>query len=189
MRRLREGLLVLGLLAWPALAGANAGVPAIALLWPLGWLLLVPITYLETLVAQQYFDLDRPTASRLVLRANIWSTLVGIPLAQGLSILLLESGVLPWRPLAPTASYLEQLLGAALVLFASSVYFAGQGPLALPLALAQVPAFFLSVAIEGFYLKRKLPAVDRARVAQWAWRANEVSYALLVGLLITVALW
>lgn len=71
MRRHREEVLVLVPLAWTALASANVGVPAIALLWPLGWLLLAPITYLETLVARQYFDLDRPTASRFVLRANI----------------------------------------------------------------------------------------------------------------------
>jgi len=182
-------LTLLALLALPDPAFADAGAPMIAIVWPLALLLLVPIVLIEALVARRFFKLEFRRTFRLVLRANACSTLAGIPLAQALSFLLLVSGLLPQSPLSPAASFGGQVLSAVLTLFTMSVINPGRGPLAFPLAFAQIPAFFLSVLIEYLYLRRKLPADDESRVKQWAWRANELSYGLLILLLVIAGLW
>ena len=183
-------LTLLALLALPDPAFADAGAPMIAIVWPLALLLLVPIVLIEALVARRFFKLEFRRTFRLVLRANACSTLAGIPLAQALSFLLLVSGLLPQSPLSPAASFGGQVLSAVLTLFTMSVIdYTGVGPLAFPLAFAQIPAFFLSVLIEYLYLRRKLPADDESRVKQWAWRANELSYGLLILLLVIAGLW
>lgn len=179
--RLAVGLL-LGVLVVPVPAYANAGAPILALVWPLAWLVLVPVTLIEALIARHYLALPFRRACSLVLRANVWSALVGVPLAQGMVFLLSlgmnEAGLFPWFSLDnPSPGQFARVAVGLLFTFWIDPRWAPAGPV---VTFAQFPAFFVSVLVEYQYMKYKFPAEMRPRVWQWSWRANEVSYGLLL---------
>ena len=63
--------------AWPA--RADVGIPMLAVMWPPAWLLLIIIVPVEAYFARRILALDWPGALALSARANLVSTLVGIP--------------------------------------------------------------------------------------------------------------
>ena len=86
-------LVVTCLLGLPSLSWADAGIPMLALVWPLAWLMFLPVVAVETWVATKALRLSLDRAMRLSLWANGVSTLAGIPLTWCL-LLLLEMALL-----------------------------------------------------------------------------------------------
>ena len=91
-RRALPRSLLLILVAGLALpAHADVGVPMLAVMWPPAWLLLLVIVPVEGYFARRILSLDWRAALGLSLRANLVSTLVGIPLTWFV-LLLVEFG-------------------------------------------------------------------------------------------------
>lgn len=188
----RRALLVATVvLATPALAEADAGVPMIVLVWPGFWLLLLPIVVLEGSVARRVFQMPWKGALKLSAEANLVSTLVGIPLtwlvlfivemlaAGGTWVGFQAAGV---SELPKWAEYMLMLLSAPWV--------GGEEPWIVPAAAIWLSVFFFltSVWIERRVVARRtsLPATQ---VRTWSWQANILSYIVIEVLMLGLLAW
>jgi hypothetical protein len=122
----------------PALA--DVGIPAGAVFWPASWLLLIPVVLIEAGIARRILGLRFSQCLKVSLKANLWSTLAGVPLACLLMLvvgLFLGSG--PHR--GGGSPWLADLfLGSAVWLGGLPDWAIFAGP-----ALICVPCYFLSV--------------------------------------------
>jgi hypothetical protein len=82
-------LLLLVALAASSPAWANAGIPMLALSWPIQWLAFIPVVAGEAAIAAKPLHLPYRATLKPVAIANLWSTLIGVPIAW-FSMLLLE---------------------------------------------------------------------------------------------------
>ena len=160
-------------------ASANAGVPMLFLMWPVSWLLFVPIIIVEGAVLRNVLDLTRRRSVLVSTAANAVSTLIGIPLTWlillGLEVFLTNAEAYgletpakrllaftiqaPW--LNPYESALHWLVPAA--------------------SLVLCVAFFLvSVFSERLVVRLLEPHADPIAVAHWSWRANLITYGVVV---------
>lgn len=164
---------------------ANVGVPVIFIHWPLMLCALVPVIILEALLIRRWLALSLRDAFVGVGKANVFSTLVGVPLAW-LAMLAMEFAVtVPFRLAAakwkweldgPVWQVLGFLLSVAWLVPAEG-YLHWMVPAAVALLL--VPCFYLSVVLEGRSCTRTWTTVDPARVRRGVFAANLASYALL----------
>ena len=180
-RTLRTGLTGLALLALAAPVSANVGVPMITYAWPAAWLLLVPVVLLEAVVARRTLHTTWRRALVVAAASNLVSTLVGIPLAWG-GVLLAGSLVREITPRAIHGWVMKPFHAAWLPALPDHL------PWLLPAAGATlcVPFFFASVLVE-LLVARRFAGFAPADVGRWAWRANLLSYALIVAGLVAVA--
>lgn len=173
---LRASLFAALVIGCPSIARADAGIPMLAIVWPSSWLALVPIVFVEAIVARRLAFLPLRTCLWLSLEANLWSTFLGIPLVW-LCLVILEiflGGTLSHFKLEPsqlgqvlTAPFFSAWLGP--VRTASPIYGAA--------AILCVPFGVASVFIETWGVRRYLPA----RLARrWAIRANLLTYGLAI---------
>lgn len=161
-----------------ALLLANAGLPMLAVYLPSLMLALLPVVFVEWLVAERLFAFDRPRAFRDVLLANLFSSLLGIPLLWFLGLALL----LIFGPLLPRAE------GGALGVVRDAFHFAqtmiwagGTGPgTRLAGAAMLVPAFFVSLYAEYWLLRRLWPDLPPERLRKFVRVAHLGSYAIIV---------
>lgn len=192
MRRLLVPVSIVGvLIATPAFA--DAGIPLIACIHPGLWLALPVVILLEGLVAAFVLRWKLGTATKVVVIGNLLSTLAGMPLKW----------LLVWG-LTPTASdFLSAILRARnplvtwengtllqkLAIGLINLPMDGWGPESSSLTrgwhywcVLLIPFFLLSVLVEWRVAVRLVAKENRTRAALWAWTANGLSYALLVGL-------
>lgn len=84
MRRIPQRslfILTLGIfLTLSSVAYANGGLPFTVLVYPTLWLLFIPIVLIEFLIHKHVLKLSAKRAFSLTLKANIFSTLWGIPI-------------------------------------------------------------------------------------------------------------
>jgi hypothetical protein len=158
---------------------ANVGVPMIALEWPFMFATLIPVIVVEALVLRKHLGLGTGTSFKLSSYANIVSTVIGVPLswlamlivslvttgggALGLSspLRVVATAVLQAAWLPPYEAHLLWLIPvAAMVLL--------------------IPAFLASVLVERLVLARLQSGIARVEISRACWRANEVSYLLLL---------
>jgi len=179
-------------------AYADMCVPMVALVWPASWWLLLFIVPIETLVGLRILQSSRITTVKMVVAANVASTLVGIPFLlvvfyfAGATILQTEGINTPlfgqdhWNHLTITQQ-------AILVVTQG-------GPLRMPwdswswtsLASAMVlciPSFFLSVWLEYLVGRAFFSKEQWGSVRRWAWIANAFSYAFVLLVLGSRLLW
>jgi hypothetical protein len=165
------GLLVL---FFPAEARANAGVPMLVLVWPASWIAFVPIVLIEAFVARHVLALSVKECLRLSVVANLWSTLLGIPLAW-LAMFVVEMGV---GALIVGAKIDVGAVGTAL-LAPFMVAWIGPEPVRWQMAAAAaalcIPFAAASIWVEAWSARRRVSA-ERART--WARRANLTTYGL-----------
>lgn len=175
-------------------AFADTGVPMLALMWPVFWLVLLPVIGIEYVVLRR--RLTGFTSKRLLLAAsvsNIVSTFIGIPLTWGCLVGIQFLGMSV--PLMQLDQYwlriLNVTLGAAwLAPYESHLYW--MMPTASIVLL--VPFFFASYWIEAAVTVNILKDKDnKPAIKKAVWTGNIYSYTLLfliaLGYLVYCLLW
>ena len=160
---------------------ANAGLPMLFLAFPFALYLLIPVIGLETWLARNVPHIGAKRRFMDVLAANVFSTLVGWPLAW-LVLVLLQIFVIPGgasgygvqTPLGAIASVTLQ--AAWLVPYEEDFYWM------IPSAatVLMLPAFLVTIPSERLVLRYYWPQVPLNDRRRFVWTANLVSYALLV---------
>lgn len=161
----------------PALA--NSGIPTIAVIWPISWYLLILIIPIEAQIAVKILKVDFVVALCLSARANIASTLLGIPIAWAI---LAATEMLLWQRLPHTGIsntfWLQHAFtdGAWLIpLWNAPKWYA---PVAL--CLLNIPFCLMSVYVEQWSINKQHEHEYTTEMAlKWAWEANLLSYTLI----------
>ncbi|HEY5548391.1 MAG TPA: hypothetical protein VIL17_02205 [Coriobacteriia bacterium] len=164
----------------PALAYANAGLPMLAIAWPLSWAALIPIVVIEAVVGRRMAALTWGRALLATAAANIVSTFVGIPLTWG--ALLAVQFVVPNG--GGAALSIDTFLGKV---FAVTV----QAPWLLPWEADlhwMVPAALLFMlpffGVVSVYTERPIlrwiAKCDKDVARAWSWRANLTTYGIMI---------
>ena len=160
---------------------ADIGVPMIFVQWPLMFCALVFVIAIEAEVARRRLALPARRAFAGAAKANVLSTLVGVPLAWLFMLAVAFTTALPlavagdkWHwPADPPLEYILAVLGMA--------WTADSGrAVALAATLLLVPTFFMSVFLERRWYRRSWPDLDVAAVDRCAWLANLFSYSFLL---------
>lgn len=180
-----EYVLGLSLLACPVLALANAGLPMLAVVWPLSIPALIPVVAVESYVLGRLSGMGIRPLLGGVFRANLLSTVVGLPLGWGALVALefllaqgtVSSGVSSSYPPREFAEVLRIMLMAPWL-----------GPISqgaewyVPVATMTllVPFCIVSYWVEARYLMGYSPLGGMAGGRRVVWRANLLSYAMLL---------
>ena len=179
----------------PRAAYANVGLPMVALMYPGMLFALVPIIALEATIFEKHLHLGYRQVRRNVAMANVASTVVGFPLSW---LLLFAVELVTWFvfPGHETLNRIVPDFDAApwwikiLFLMSQAAWIGPSGKrdvwiIPATAIIGLVPAFFMSVGVEGFILKRLFKG-NRVQIASLTWKANAVSYCFLAGL---IAIW
>ena len=133
---------------------------------------------------------------RETLGASLWSLAFGVPLIFVLmifymiiSILLVSLAYPETTQTFSMETYFHKFIGlSVLVLYVKSHLFKGFVGLML-LILHLIPAFYVSVSIEQWAMKKRMPDQDPANVAAAIRRANIASYGVIMaGLFVLLAI-
>jgi hypothetical protein len=159
----------------------------LALMWPPAWLLLVLIIPVEGYFARRILSLDWRNALRLSIRANLSSTLVGIPLTWAVLVLVeIGTGIALEILKIENANVPRAVRGTiGLILFSPWLGPGDWGPWVVPAAAAYlcVPFYFASVLVENRVALRFLGALNASSVRKWSWSANGFSYSMIFAFL------
>lgn len=166
---------------------ADVGIPMMFIQWPLMIGALIPVIIVEALLIRRWVQLSYRDAFIGVTKANLFSTLVGLPLAF-LVIFVLQMVVLisvasaaeqrHWNldslQASPFIRIVEFTLGIA-----GRPDNAAYWQIPLAAALLLVPSFYVSVWVERFMCRRAWPNSDTAAVRRGVFLANLASYLVL----------
>ena len=162
---------------------ADVGIPMIFVQWPLMFCALIPVIVVEALLIRRWVSLSLREAFTGIAKANLLSTVVGIPLAW-LAMLAVEFAVMLPVSLAADKwhwkldSPILQAVGFAL----SVAWIAPFGAyLAVPIAasLLLIPCFYTSVWIERRVCLWAWSAAEQMAVRRGVYLANLASYSVL----------
>ncbi len=160
---------------------ANAGIPLLGAVIALGWFSIIPVVFLETIIAVALLRWRLAFALKWISLANALSMLLGIPVVWFLTYVL--------SALAGGARWGDGSVSGVL----RSPAWLGPGYVedlawAIPLGVIVlcVPFYLMSCGIEFAFLRHAArdAGVDADRsLWTFAWKANFASYSLLVILL------
>ena len=143
-------------------------------------LVIVPVVFLEAYVLSRSLQLQFWPSSRVSTIANIVSSLVGIPLAWGLMLLLefaaTSGGTAYGLDTAPKKILAVTVQAAWLVPYENELHW--MIPAAAIVLL--IPTFFISVLIEWGIVRAMLHEYMKQPIRLAVWRANLASYGLLL---------
>ena len=180
----RECRLGIVLLVCPGLALANAGLPMLAVVWPLSLPALLPVVLLESYVIGRLSELGVRQLLGSVFRANLLSTAVGLPMSW-LALVALEfalasgvvsSGLSKSYPPRELAEVLRVMLMAP---WLGPVSTGSEWIIPLATMTLLIPFCLVSYWFEASYLMRYSPLLGMAVGRRAVWRANLLSYAML----------
>jgi hypothetical protein len=163
---------------------ADVGVPMIFVQWPLMICALIPVIVIEALVIRKQLVLSYGRAFAGAAKANLVSTIVGVPLAWAIMLAVEFATLYPailaaekwhWRLDESPVFYIFYVLGMAWTGPAGHSAW----PIALAAALLLIPTFFVSIRIERRLYRRFYTEQDTISVDHACWSANLYSYALL----------
>lgn len=159
------------------LAG-DIGIPMIVVEWPLMAAALAPVAAVEGAVVARTLGRGLRAALKDVFLANLWTTLVGVPVAWAfmLALGLVATGGEAWGMETPAHRLAAVTLQAAW-LVPYEEHLAWMVPAAAVVLL--VPCFALSVFVEDWYLGRRWPDLAPEALSAAVLRANAWSYVLL----------
>lgn len=163
---------------------ANIGIPMIFIHWPLMLCALVPVIFLEAALIRRWVTLPFRDAFIGIGKANVGSTLVGVPLAW-LAMLALEFAMVPFAVAAEKWKWdldgpVWQVLSFPFsVAWLSPFYPNLHWMVPAAVGVLLVPSFYLSVILERRSCVRTWTAADPARVRQGVFAVNLASYVLL----------
>lgn len=177
-------LAILLLLMVPSIAFANIGLPMLAVVWPLSVPAIIPVIAVESWMVHRALNVDRRIALTQMAKANVLSTVVGIPLAWVASVAIEFFFAFVVTSPAGSHSYPPSFVGEVgrVVLTAPWLGpFEKGGYWIVPVAttVLLIPFFFASYWIESWYVACALSpnAPEQARRA--IWNANLVSYMVI----------
>lgn len=183
-------ILGLVLLIVPGVALANAGLPMLLVVWPLSICAILPVIALESWVINRTLNVGWRTAIIQMTKANVLSTLVGIPLAwiasvaldYSLSYFVVEVIGSPFYPPRSLGDLGRTILSAPWL-----GGFSTGGHWRIPVATIAllVPCFFASFWSEAWYVARILSPTAPKEARRAVWNANLLSYIMLLTASIT----
>ena len=173
----------------PAICHADVIIPLIILEMPSMIVLLLPVILIETLIFLHHVPGTDAQVFRAVGKANVISTLVGLPLAC-VANLILGALTLVGFPVEKDLSHSTHTIVEALSFGSALMVREGIPRWAVPTAVlaSLVPAFFLSVWIEFRVLRRHYhdqekialkQLIEETTLKRLTYRANLASYAFL----------
>jgi hypothetical protein len=167
--------------AIPASASANAGVPMLAVVYPGMGILLIPVIVLEVVVLRRLLGASLRRTAIMVTVSNLVSTVIGVPLTWGalVGVQALTGGGGAAGPSFDT--FLGKVLAVTwqapwMMPYEADMYWM------IPVAslVLLVPFFFTSWWIEYQLSRLFMRETEKAVLKQAVLVANLVSYALLV---------
>jgi hypothetical protein len=81
---------------WPSTASADSIIHPIVVIWPVAWFALVPVVLVEAAVARKILGWSYGRAFRMATVANLFSTLIGVPVGTCLNPLPLLGHAQGW---------------------------------------------------------------------------------------------
>jgi len=177
-------------LCLPTFAYADAGIPMIVLTYPAMILLLIPVSIIEAVVYSQKLGITFKNTMWPSFVSNLVSTIVGIPIAW-LLLLLIELVTTFGRPF-DLSTFFGQIMTVAL----QSAWFmppntnAGSAMswmLPLTFVVGLIPAFFISIWIEARIVMKFFKEKDGVEIKKVVKKANIYSYGALIILCIILA--
>ncbi len=169
----------------PSVAVADTGIPMLALAWPTAWVTLAPVVLIEALLARRLLTLSWKESAWLSLRANAWSTLVGIPLAWLLMLAIQILGTLG-LVLLPSPGRHSPWSFAVAPLFSAWVPPTHERwPIFAAGCVLCLPFYAVSVKLEARMAETVVP---REAALRWARTANRTTYALFAAGLLVAAI-
>ncbi len=154
--------------------------------WPLMIGALIPVIIVEALLIRRWVRLSYRDAFIGVTKANLLSTMAGVPLAWLVMFVLELAIMIPvgiaaekwhWNFFdSPVFQVVGFVIGMAWLGPAE-----GSGYWLVPLAAALLllPSFYVSVWLESKICRRAWPDIDSAAVRRGVFRANLASYIVL----------
>lgn len=167
---------------------ADVGVPMIFIQMPAMVFAFIPVFVVEALVIRRWLALTYSDAFKGSFLANLFSTLIGIPLAW-LIMLLLEFIVALPAAMAANHWHWNWLNSPVLDILLFPITIAWLGPdeqnlywlVPIASALLLVPSFFVSVWLERWAYKKSWANLnlESAKIRNAVFKANLVSYVIL----------
>ena len=171
-------------------AWANAGIPMLVLAWPAQWLAFLPVVLIETALVAQALRVPYRQQIWPVVKANLLSTLVGVPLAW-LAMLALEAGVAGVVfGLLPEGAADAPLMQVILFPFMSA-WIGGSNLWEFQIAflVLAVPFCLVSIFVEHRWLRQSVSEDQAGALRVAVWRGNVLTYVLLCLAVLGVLLW
>ena len=169
---------------------ADAGVPMICVQWPFMVCALVPVIVIEAMIVRRRLRISNRRSFIAATKANLFSTLAGVPLAW--ILMLIAQFTITW-PIVSAVEKTHLVTGSPLtwVYAIASVAWTGPSPLSVGVAatLLLVPTFFISVFLERRSYRHSWPEIDLAAVNRSVWIANVGSYCFLLAVLYVWVRW
>jgi hypothetical protein len=184
-RRILSMLAAAIVLAVPAAAFANAGVPMIAIVYPGMGILLLPVIIIEVVVLRRRLSSPLRRTAIMVTVSNLVSTVFGVPLTW-MVLVALQAVTGGGGSAGPSFdTFAGKLLAVTwqapwMMPYESDMYW--MMPVASLVLL--VPFFFVSWLIEYQLSRLFLRDVDKADLKRAVLIANLVSYAMLAGVVL-----
>lgn len=162
------------------MAYANTGIPVLVLAWPIQWLILLPVVGIEAVLLARALSMSIRQTLFPTLKANVLSTLVGMPMA-GVSMLLLEWCVLALNSMQWWPSALQTRLFHIV-----SLLWLGSGHTLAYVAFLMflMPFCWISVLIERAYLRSFFQTITKEALSKAVTKGNIASYGMLGALVV-----
>lgn len=184
-------LIVIFLLIFPNFAFANVGLPMLVIIWPLSISAFIPIVIIESWVICRELGISWKMAIIQMSKANLFSTLIGIPFTWGVSVAFefllgyVTVNMIGLRSYPPTTI---GNIGKVVLTAPWLGPFHEGGYWKVPLAIAVLlPVFFLaSFWIEAWLVAHILYPETPAKARIAIWKANLFSYA---GIFLSCVIW
>lgn len=151
--------------------------------WPVAWVTLIPIIAIEAFLAIKILVVSWKQAFKISSLANLFSTLLGIPVTWGI-LFALEFGVLFSAQYA--FHFLKYNPDDSLVVAAFfPVYTAWLPPtenkwvIYAAFLILLIPFYFMSVAVEVRLAKYLLRTETIVNIRRWGRMANAITYLMM----------
>jgi hypothetical protein len=183
---------VLALVGLPTLARADAGIPMIAIVWPVAWALLIPVVLIEAAIMRVTLGSNWKLSLKISAFSNLFSTALGIPLAWLLTMIVGIVGMLvvpvekmAWLNSGAPARILSSIVGASWIVPGAGSVYAQPQMLGSWMTLSLV-FYWASVVSENRVVRRYFPMEQRPQVKHFCWVANGAVY---VPIFIILGVW
>jgi len=186
---MRKHLLVFLLTAqvvvgFPTFASANAGIPLVAFVWPVAWLILLPVILIEAWAARHVLKLSWRQALRMSAYANVISTLIGIPITCAM-----ELGIAALLDTVRVSSDFRSFL-PLIVLWIRPAYMWERwvAVAALCPPFWAVSAWIEAAAARRWWTRNQI-AEKRGQVIRWSLIANAITYGAVTAAFAAAVIW